>query len=70
MKAVRVALLCAGAVGLSPVLAQDATAPASDAAIEDGSCTGGSESTLSIYRLNYLKKNTQNLPLKNGKQPQ
>jgi hypothetical protein len=34
----------------------------------NGSCTGGSESTLSIYRLNYLKKNTTNLPLKNGKQ--
>jgi len=36
----------------------------------NGSCTGGSESTLSIYRLNYLKKNTKNLPLKNGKQTQ
>jgi hypothetical protein len=35
----------------------------------NGSCTGGSESTLSIYRLNYLQKNTKNLPLKNGKQP-
>jgi hypothetical protein len=36
----------------------------------NGSCTGGSESTLTIYRLNYVKKNTKNLPLKNGKQPQ
>jgi hypothetical protein len=35
----------------------------------NGSCTGGSESTLSIYRLNYSKKNTTNVPLKNGKQP-
>jgi hypothetical protein len=34
----------------------------------NGSCTGGSESTLNIYRLNYLKKNTTNVPLKNGKQ--
>jgi hypothetical protein len=34
----------------------------------NGSCTGGSESTLTIYRLNYEKKNTKNLPLKNGKQ--
>jgi hypothetical protein len=34
MKAVTIILLCAGAAGLSPVLAQDATAPASDAAIE------------------------------------
>lgn len=34
----------------------------------NGSCTGGSESTLTLYRLNYSKKNTKNLPLKNGKQ--
>lgn len=34
----------------------------------NGSCTGGTESTLSLYRLNFSQKNTKNIPLKNGKQ--
>lgn len=35
----------------------------------NGSCTGGSESTLTIYRLGFSQKNTKNVPLTNGKQP-
>jgi Listeria-Bacteroides repeat domain (List_Bact_rpt) len=35
----------------------------------NGSCNGGSESTLTVYRLGFSQKNSKNLPLKNGNQP-
>jgi hypothetical protein len=35
----------------------------------NGSCSGGSESTLTLYRLGFSQKSSKNMPLKNGKQP-
>jgi hypothetical protein len=35
----------------------------------NGSCSGGSESTLTLYRLGFSQKSSKNVPLKNGKQP-